>query len=370
MEPLSIADTQHLNHGIQQLYTLQDLDTFGVNALSIVSRLVPGNIPTFYTCRFGTRQILPTFLTDFPGFTPEMNRTIDLYFGEHPIAVRMPLTLNGAYKISDFNTQKEFHRLEGVYQQFFRQYDIEDLINIFLPCSQPDSWRKLAQVNATITGISVDRPQRNFTERDRLVLNLLRPNLGQAYTNAQQYQQIQQDLDRVQQSLNHLGAIVLDGEGRVQSIAPQAIIWLEAYFTKPTSCIQLPDHLWSWVKHQVNSLTQNSDLPEACLPLRIQKAGRQLTIRLLVESPGLRYLLLLEEQTLSSLSSLALLGLSQRETEVLALVIQGKDNKTIASQLSVYPSTIRKHLESIYSKWRVKSRTEAIAHALAKLGLF
>jgi hypothetical protein len=126
MEPLSIADTQHLNSGIQQIYSLNDLDTFGVNALSIVDRLVPGNVPTFYTCRFAPRQILPTFLPNFSGFIPEMNRTIDLHFGEHPIAARMPLTLTGAYKISDFITQPEFHRLEGVYQQFFRHIGSED----------------------------------------------------------------------------------------------------------------------------------------------------------------------------------------------------------------------------------------------------
>jgi DNA-binding CsgD family transcriptional regulator len=208
--------------------------------------------------------------------------------------------------------------------------------------------------------------------------NLLRPHLAQASANAQQYHQLQQDLTQVQQSLNHLGAIVLDGDSWVQSlaepllrrIAPQAIIWLETYFEKPTCWLQLPDRLRSWVKYQVTCLMQNPDLPAACLPLRVQQAVRELTIRLIVESPGAQYLLLLEEQTLSSLNSLALLGLSQRETEVLALVMQGKDNKTIASQLSVHPSTIRKHLEHIYTKWGIKSRTEAIAQALAKLGLF
>jgi DNA-binding NarL/FixJ family response regulator len=107
-----------------------------------------------------------------------------------------------------------------------------------------------------------------------------------------------------------------------------------------------------------------------CLPLRVQQAGRELTIRSIVESPGTRYLLLLEEQTRSSLNSLILSRLSRRETEVLALVMHGKDNKTIATELSVHPSKIRKHLEHIYTKWGVKSRTEAIAQALAKLGLF
>ncbi|QLE40060.1 hypothetical protein FD723_06040 [Nostoc sp. C052] len=46
--------------------------------------------------------------------------------------------------------------------------------------------------------------------------------------------------------------------------------------------------------------------------------------------PGKQYLLLLpEEQMLSWLAALELLGLSQREAEVLSSIIQGKDNKEV-----------------------------------------
>jgi DNA-binding CsgD family transcriptional regulator len=76
----------------------------------------------------------------------------------------------------------------------------------------------------------------------------------------------------------------------------------------------------------------------------------------------------LAEKTLPSLNSLKLLELSQRETEVLTLVIQGKNNKAIAAQMNVGISTVRKHLENIYQKLDVQSRTEAIAHALERLG--
>jgi DNA-binding CsgD family transcriptional regulator len=368
MEHLAFKDTQSLHQSIQQLYTLHNLDTFGVDVLSIVNRLVPGNLPTFYICHFRTRQILPTFLPDFSGFSPEMNKTIDLHFGEHPIAARMPLTLNGAYKISDFITQDEFHRLEGVYQQFFRKLNGEDLLNIFLPHSHPDNWRKLAQTDASLMGICVDRSRRNFTERDRLLLNLLRPHIFQAHCNAQQHDRLKQELSQLQQSLNHLGLAIIDTQGRIQSISPQAIIWLEIYFGKSTNSRQLPDHLWAWVKHQTTGFTNNLNLPNGCLPLRIQQTGRELKIRLIVEPLRAQYLLLLEEQTLSSLNLLELLGLSQRETEVLAWVIQGKDNKKIAAQLSIHPSTVRKHLENIYRKLGVQSRTEAISQVLAKLG--
>jgi len=68
-------------------------------------------------------------------------------------------------------------------------------------------------------------------------------------------------------------------------------------------------------------------------------------------------------------TQLELLRLSQRETEVLLGVMQGKDNKAIAVQLSVGASTVRKHLESIYQKLGVRSRTAAIAQTLTKLGV-
>ncbi len=368
MEPLSIEDRQQLDGGIQQLYTLHNLDTFGVNALTIVDRLIPSEVPLFHVTDVQTCQVWHTWLPGFPGLSPELHRIHQQYLGEHPIAQRMPQTLDGAYKLSDFVSCNELHRLEGVYQQFLRELGIEEQMLLFLPNVRPNSWEQLARSATTLDGFILNRPQRNFTERDRSMLNLLRPHLTQAYANSQQYDRLQQDLDRIQQSLHHLGAIVVDPEGRIQSIAPQAIIWLETYFPQFTSALGLPDHLWSWVNYQVTCLADLPDLNKPCLPLRIQQDGRELTIRLVIEPLRNRYILLLEEQTKSSLNSLALLGLSQRETEVLALVIQGKDNKTIASQLSVHPSTIRKHLENIYTKWSVKSRTEAIAQALEKLG--
>ena len=320
MESLAFKDTQTLNQSIQKLYTLRNLDTFRVDALTIVNQLVPSDIPTFHITYVRARQISSTFLPDFPGFTPEMERVIHQHFDEHPIVHQMPQTLNGAYKISDFITQKELHYLKGLYQQFLRPFGQEDQMVFFLPNANSGSWSDFLQTDATLVGFSLHRPQRSFTERDRLILNFLRPHLFQAYGNAQHYQQLQQDLSQLQQSLNHLGLVILNTEGQVQFITPQAVGWLETYFAKPTGSLQLPDHLWAWVKHQV-AVTQKPDIPKACLPLRIQQADKQLVIRFVVE-PGDQYLLLLEEQTLSVLNSLELLGLSQRETEILFWVMQ------------------------------------------------
>jgi DNA-binding CsgD family transcriptional regulator len=369
MEPLTLNDTERLLQGIQTLYTFCNLETFGVDVLTILNRLVPSDMPIFHTTKVRTCQISHFFLPDYPGFTPEMERVIHLHFGEHPILHHMPQTLSGAHQISDFVSRKELHCFEGFYQQFLRPLALEEQITFFLKNASSGSWSKVSQTDATLVGCSLHRAQRNFTERDRLILNLLSPHLSQAHCNAQQYQHLQQNLSQLHQTLNHLGLVVLNSEGQVQRITPQAVAWLEAYFPKPTSSLQLPDHLWGWFKHQISSSTLESDFSKAQLPLRIEQAGRQLVIRLVVEQRSERYLLLLEEQTLSLSKSLELLGLSQRETEVLFWIMQGKDNKAIAVHLSVNKSTVGKHLESIYRKLGVQSRTEAIAQALKNLGV-
>jgi DNA-binding CsgD family transcriptional regulator len=364
METLSIDDLQKLNQGIQQLYTLHDFEDFAVQSIQIMNQLVPSDIPSFLVVNFQTQQIQDTFLPDFPGLTAAMEQARIIFFNEHPVIQRVPKTLDGAYKISDFLTPKELESSEGIYQRYLRTLGMVDHM-----CMSIGASNTLPSSTINIPAVALYRNKYSFTERDRTILNLLRPHLFQAYSNAKCCKQLQHNLSQLQRSLHHLGLIILDTEGRVQSIAPQATQWLAIYFPKPTTSQAIPDYLWSWIKHQINCLTNNSELSNAVVPLRIQQADQELTIRLIIEPDRPRYLLLLEEQTLSPLSSLALLGLSQRETEVLFWVMQGKDNKSIALQLAVGVSTVRKHLENIYHKLGVQSRTEAIAQALTKLGV-
>ena len=52
-------------------------------------------------------------------------------------------------------------------------------------------------------------------------------------------------------------------------------------------------------------------------------------------------------------------GLTRREAEILSLVARGKTNKEVAADLHISPLTVRKHLEHVYKKLGVGSRTEA-----------
>jgi NarL family two-component system response regulator LiaR len=58
------------------------------------------------------------------------------------------------------------------------------------------------------------------------------------------------------------------------------------------------------------------------------------------------------------------IDLTEREQEVLALMVEGLNNTQIAARMTVSPSTIKTHVSNILSKLGVASRTEAVAFAL------
>jgi NarL family two-component system response regulator LiaR len=58
------------------------------------------------------------------------------------------------------------------------------------------------------------------------------------------------------------------------------------------------------------------------------------------------------------------LDLTEREHEVLALMVEGLNNTQIAGRLTVSPSTVKSHVSNILSKLGVANRTEAVTLAL------
>jgi two-component system, NarL family, response regulator LiaR len=58
------------------------------------------------------------------------------------------------------------------------------------------------------------------------------------------------------------------------------------------------------------------------------------------------------------------LNLTERERDVLALMVEGLNNFQIAGRLTVSPSTIKSHVSNVLLKLSVASRTEAVSLAL------
>ncbi|MEP6516192.1 response regulator transcription factor [Microcoleus vaginatus] len=175
----------------------------------------------------------------------------------------------------------------------------------------------------------------------------------------------------VKQILDRVGAIVVEIAGQVQFITQRAEELLSQYFLHRIP-YSLPESLQHWFQEQIARLTFNRNVPSRCLPLHIQQAGRQLIVRLLPDPINQQYLLLLEEEELQSfsISTLESLGLTKREAEVLFWIAKDKSNAGIAKVIGCSEGTVRKHLEHLYGKLSVQTRTGAVMVALEKLGLF
>jgi two-component system nitrate/nitrite response regulator NarL len=58
--------------------------------------------------------------------------------------------------------------------------------------------------------------------------------------------------------------------------------------------------------------------------------------------------------------------LTAQEKKVLKLVVEAKANKEIAAALGISPSTVKRHLENLLSKLRLKNRVAAAVYAVRR----
>ena len=149
-----------------------------------------------------------------------------------------------------------------------------------------------------------------------------------------------------------LGVVVLDGQGRVAWRSPQALRWLEAAFAAEPSPA---DAAAAWLICAQRMGDQTLVLAD----------GRQLLARHLGASGLAESMLLLShaapEATMPR--QLQQVALTPRETEVLSWLSKGKTNRDIADILGMSPRTVNKHLEHIFEKLGVETRTAAAAVA-------
>jgi DNA-binding response OmpR family regulator/DNA-binding CsgD family transcriptional regulator len=84
--------------------------------------------------------------------------------------------------------------------------------------------------------------------------------------------------------------------------------------------------------------------------------------------PGELLLVMREESDLAARETLRqCFGITAKEAEVLYWLAQGKINRDIADIVGCSPATVKKHLERIFAKLGVETRTAAAAMAMARL---
>jgi DNA-binding CsgD family transcriptional regulator len=258
----------------------------------------------------------------------------------HPLCTYQKRTGDfSAVKLSDFYGVRARSRTDV--WEWFGRWKVADELEVGIP-SPPWHTKTLL----------LDRSKSAFDESDRATLNLLQPHLAALYGQAAARRRLAAALRLLDHEdlTESRGVILIAASGRIEEATATAREHLATYFTDACGD-RLPEAITTWISSQRTRLNGNSHAPHVRAPLTRELGGRRLVIRCSGNA------LLLEEQLIDTALSL----LTPREREILALVAAGRSNAEIAESLSIAPGTVRRHLENIYGKLGVGSRTEALA---------
>ncbi|WP_343584249.1 response regulator transcription factor [Herbaspirillum sp.] len=173
--------------------------------------------------------------------------------------------------------------------------------------------------------------------------------------------------------------IVLGGNGLPLWQTSKASIWLEKYFPAGSAAPaghKLPAPLQLWLNENLARQRQGGGADADCIaPLVVKQGDSELSIAASLAGQGHGITLLLEEKhaataltvraskeagdDAASASSFDGFRLTPRENDVLMWLGKGKTNRDIAEILGMSPRTVNKHLEHIFVKLGVETRSAA-----------
>lgn len=350
------AHAELLLRKLPEFYETRSLEQLPARMVQLLGELVPGNLIAYNEVDLKTSRARLEMSAAGFDFTP-LIKVFEAHLSEHPLLRHQQETNDlSPRKISDFLSKGQFHRL-GIYQELYGQIGCEDQIALALHNSP-----------SHVIALAINRDQRSFTADDLELLRLAQPHLMRVHQNALAQAALQRLLSAYQTLLDTLplALVLVRPPGRIEFATNQARDLMRRYFPGPAKTRHLPEPLRHWLKEA----TQWAGVPLPAATgrtLRLSNANGKLTVRFIPGSDPVNFLLL-EETSAVSPQPLKSLGLTRREAEVLFWVAQGKSSPDISIILGSSARTVHKHLEHIFSKLGVESRTAAAQRAWEILG--
>jgi len=209
---LTSGDQQKLLVCIRETYSNPDIASFPAHIVATTSRIIPSGVISYASIAEEKQGINYTGITSCRNW--ENLEAFGRYMHEHPILnflhterlqphrfsqdiekaahKRHPSLKhaphNIAARISDVLTDRQFQSL-GIFNEFFRRNGVHyQLLISFLPRADAYSM------------ISFNRDKIDFSEKERLLLNLIQPHIVQAHKNAESLAAARQAFDVVERS--------------------------------------------------------------------------------------------------------------------------------------------------------------------------
>jgi DNA-binding NarL/FixJ family response regulator len=335
--PLTHEEHLELLDCIQKLYRCRSLAAFPAHALAALAPLVPSTLSAFNEVSLARGRIVGVFdrpVADQAGMLAKW----ELHGAEHPLVQYVTATGDGqAIMVSDFLSVGAWHR-HPLYHVLYRDLEVEDQMSLTI---RSDA--------GFIIALAFNRSRRDFSESERVKLNLVRPHLLQAYANVEELAGEIEEKDDLRTALRETGhgVIALAADGSVVHATPGALAGIARYFPDDAATGPLPAPVRAWLAGDGRpTFTTTTD------------AG---TLYVRRASNTERRVLLVSEETQRPLPNGA--RLTGRETEVLHWLADGKSNAEIAAILGLAVGTVKRHVENLLAKLGVENRTAAARHA-------
>jgi DNA-binding CsgD family transcriptional regulator len=349
------ATSKKLLTAVGQLYSDGSPETLADRSMTATKSLISGEITSF---DFFEPSGIHTGLFWNDPHDAISNAEYEIFANvahEHPFSADVfGAKRRDTLRTSDYLSETQFHKT-AIYNEFYRRFHIDhQLLVAFSP-----------EPKLTVT-CAFNRSKRNFTDEERLLMDLIAPHLNNAIRNGRQVERLIAAEASLCFALSHraTGVVSFNRIGQVLYMSNSAHLLLRRHY-EPNELRKdgVPERLAAWVSNQDSLRTTDPTMSE--FDLKLEKRDVTLRITLIFDDAKGEKRLLLEESQKPSPVSLSSLGLTRRQTEVLFWISQGKTDKDVSQLLGISPRTVHKHLENIYVSLGVETRTAAMSMAFA-----
>ena len=352
MEKLSYLDTLRILESVAKLNGELSRESLPRRIFAAVSNCVEADITALDGFGEDTSYAGRLWYDPIDSVTNEQLETFAAHTHEHPFFVGMLVDKKSdVMKITDYLSNTQFHRT-GIYNEFYKKVGVERQVAFAMDVAPQ-----------LLVTCALSRTRKDFSERDRALLVHLSPHLIAAFRNTRALDRIKSELAMLRERTKS-GLIVVARTGDVRYFNPRAASLLRTYFGHSSESF-LPEPLRRYLDSQAR-IAGRLEYFEPPSPMELQSQTGTLQVLVSFGSNTDDLTVILEEHHEKTVEDFHVSNLTGREAEILFWISKGKTDAVIAKICAISKRTVQKHIENVFIKLGVETRTAAVMVALER----